>query len=163
MNENKTTNESKKQKWIKAEHDKAVQIHWKNLDRIKDLDNKILNATTRIATLEKSIQLIEKEIFEYEEVKHYSKKEEKIFAKCDHTQLWNHDSNARQWSESYLVGVHALRDKQKQLCFDVYKWQQEIDKHPFDASVAIMERDRDEKMLSRKYDRLFNKKTKEVK
>ena len=45
MNEN-----TKKQKWIKAEHDKAVQIHWKNLDRIKDLDNKILNATTRIAT-----------------------------------------------------------------------------------------------------------------
>ena len=152
MNEN-----TKKQKWIKAEHDKAVQIHWKNLDRIKDLDNKILNATTRIATLEKSIQLIEKEIFEYEEVKHYSKKEEKIFAKCDHTQLWNHDSNARQWSESYLAGVSALRDKQKQLCFDVYKWQQEIDKHPFDASVAIMKRDRDEKMLSRKYDRLFKK------
>ena len=149
--------ETKKQKWIKAEHDKAVQIHWKNLDRIKDLDNKILNATTRIATLEKSIQLIEKEIFEYEEVKHYSKKEEKIFAKCDHTQFWNHDSNARQWSESYLAGVSALRDKQKQLCFDVYKWQQEIDKHPFDASVAIMERDRDEKMLSRKYDRLFKK------
>ena len=163
MNETQSGNESKKQKWIKAEHDKAVQIHWKNLDRIKDLDNKILNATTRIATLEKSIQLIEKEIFEYEEVKHYSKKEEKIFAKCDHTQLWNHDSNARQWSESYLAGVSALRDKQKQLCFDVYKWQQEIDKHPFDASVAIMERDRDEKMLSRKYDRLFNKKTKEVK
>ena len=158
MNEN-----TKKQKWIKAEHDKAVQIHWKNLDRIKDLDNKILNATTRIATLEKSIQLIEKEIFEYEEVKHYSKKEEKIFAKCDHTQLWNHDSNARQWSESYLAGVSALRDKQKQLCFDVYKWQQEIDKHPFDASVAIMKRDIDEKMLSKKYDRLFNKKTNEVK
>ena len=158
MNEN-----TKKQKWIKAEHDKAVQIHWKNLDRIKDLDNKILNATTRIATLEKSIQLIEKEIFEYEEVKHYSKKEEKIFAKCDHTQLWNHDSNARQWSESYLAGVSALRDKQKQLCFDVYKWQQEIDKHPFDAYVAIMKRDRDEKMLSKKYDRLFNKKTNEVK
>ena len=147
--------ETKKRRWIEQQQDKACKVHWKNLDRIKDLDNKILNATIRIATLEKSIELIQKEIFEYEEVKHYSKKEEKIFAKCDHTQLWNHDSNARQWSESYLAGVSALRDKQKQLCFDVYKWQQEIDKHPFDASVAIMQRDRDEGMLSKKYDKLF--------
>ena len=164
MNETKPMNESKKEKWIKAEHDKAVQIHWKNLDRIKDLDNKILNATTRIATLEKSIELIQKEIFEYEEVKKYSKKQEKIFAKCDHTQVWNHDSNARQWSESYYAGVNALRDKQKQLCFDVYKWQQEIDKHPFDVSVEIMQKDSNEEMLSKKYDRLFNKnkKVKEV-
>tara|TARA_R100001443_G_C3300165_1_gene165070 strand:- start:276 stop:674 length:399 start_codon:yes stop_codon:yes gene_type:complete len=37
MNETKTTNESKKEKWIKAEHDKAVQIHWDNIDRIKKL------------------------------------------------------------------------------------------------------------------------------
>ena len=37
MNEPKTTNESKKQKWIKTEHDKAVQIHWDNIDRIKKL------------------------------------------------------------------------------------------------------------------------------
>ena len=37
MNESKTTNESKKQKWIKTEHDKAVQIHWDNIDRIKKL------------------------------------------------------------------------------------------------------------------------------
>ena len=37
MNEQKTTNESKKEKWIKAEHDKAVQIHWDNIDRIKKL------------------------------------------------------------------------------------------------------------------------------
>ena len=37
MNETQTTNESKKQKWIKAEHNKAVQIHWDNIDRIKKL------------------------------------------------------------------------------------------------------------------------------
>ena len=37
MNESKTTNESKKQKWIKTERDKAVQIHWDNIDRIKKL------------------------------------------------------------------------------------------------------------------------------
>ena len=50
-----------------------------------------------------------------------------------------------------------MHTRQKQLCFDVYKWQQEIDKHPFDASVAIMDRDGDKNMLSEKYDRLFAK------
>ena len=30
-------NQSKKQKWIKAEHDKAVQIHWDNCARIRKL------------------------------------------------------------------------------------------------------------------------------
>ena len=29
--------DTKKQKWIKTEHDKAVQIHWDNIDRIKKL------------------------------------------------------------------------------------------------------------------------------
>ena len=29
--------QTKKQKWIKAEHDKAVQIHWDNLARIRKL------------------------------------------------------------------------------------------------------------------------------
>tara|TARA_B100000900_G_scaffold415538_1_gene445870 strand:- start:1384 stop:1518 length:135 start_codon:yes stop_codon:yes gene_type:complete len=29
--------DTKKQKWIKIEHDKAVQIHWDNIDRIKKL------------------------------------------------------------------------------------------------------------------------------
>ena len=37
MNETKPMNESRKEKWIKAEHDKAVQIHWDNIDRIKKL------------------------------------------------------------------------------------------------------------------------------
>ena len=37
MNETQSGNESKKQKWIKGEHDKAVQIHWDNLARIRKL------------------------------------------------------------------------------------------------------------------------------
>ena len=59
MNESKTTNESKKQKWIKTEHDKAVQIHWDNLARIRDLDSKISKATRTIAFIQKSMDLLE--------------------------------------------------------------------------------------------------------
>ena len=149
--------QTKKEKWIEIEHQKAVQVHWDNLARIRDLDAKISTATRTIATIQKSINLLQQTLFEYEEIKHFSKKEEKIFAKCDHTQYWSHDSNARIFAEDYGVGIAELHTRQKQLCFDVAKWQQEIDKHPFDASVAIMHRDSDKKMLAEKYDKLFAK------
>ena len=148
---------TKKEQWIETEHQKAVQVHWDNLARIKVLDSKISSATRTIATIQKSINLLQQTLFEYEEIKHFSKKEEKIFAKCDHTQYWEHDSNARIFAVDYETGIAELHTRQKQLCFDVYKWQQEIDKHPFDASVAIMDKDGDKNMLSEKYDRLFAK------
>tara|TARA_R100000234_G_C4876660_1_gene125549 strand:+ start:38 stop:529 length:492 start_codon:yes stop_codon:yes gene_type:complete len=163
MNEPKTTNESKKQKWIKTEHDKAVQIHWDNLRRIKNLDSKIRKATRTISFIEKSINLLEKTKFEYEEIKNFSIEELKIFAECEHSQYWEHDSNARMFAETYDIGIEHLHIRQKELCFDVYKWQKEIDKNSFDTSVEIMHKDSDEKMLSKKYDRLFNKKAMEVK
>ena len=149
--------QTKKEKWIEAEHDKAVQIHWDNLARIRNLDSKIRQATRTISFIEKSMDLLEKTKFEYEEIKHFSKKEQKIFAICEHTQYWEHDSNARMFAETYDVGIEELHTRQKQLCLDVAKWQQEIDKHPFDASVEIMHRDSDKKMLAEKYEKLFTK------
>lgn len=148
---------TKKQKWIETEHQKAVQVHWDNLARIRDLDAKISSATSTIAFIQKSIDLLQKTVFEYEEIKHFSKKELKIFAKCDHTQYWEHDSNARMFAEDYGIGIAQLHIRQKQLCVDVAKWQQEIDKHPFDASVAIMDKDGDKEMLAEKYEKLFTK------
>ena len=147
----------KKEKWIETEHQKAVQVHWDNLARIRDLDAKISSATSTIAFIQKSIDLLQKTVFEYEEIKHFSKKELKIFAKCDHTQYWEHDSNARMFAEDYGIGIAQLHIRQKQLCVDVVKWQQEIDKHPFDASVAIMDKDGDKEMLAEKYEKLFTK------
>ena len=148
---------TKKEKWIETEHQKAVQVHWDNLERIRDLDSKIRQATSTISFIEKSIDLLEKTKFEYEEIKHFSKKELKIFAICEHTQYWEHDSNARMFAETYDVGILQLHLRQKELCLDVAKWQQEIDKHPFDASVAIMDKDGDKEMLAEKYEKLFAK------
>ena len=34
--------QTKKEKWIETEHQKAVQVHWDNLDRIKNLDSKMI-------------------------------------------------------------------------------------------------------------------------
>ena len=68
MNEPKTTNESKKQKWIKTEHDKAVQIHWDNIDRIKKLKDEQSTKIYRIYSYQITNNLLNEE--DYEDGKH---------------------------------------------------------------------------------------------
>ena len=64
MNESKTTNESKKQKWIKAEHDKAVRIHWDNIDRIKKLKDEQSTKIYRIYSYQITNNTLEEEDYE---------------------------------------------------------------------------------------------------
>ena len=68
MNETQSGNESKKQKWIKAEHDKAVQIHWDNIDRIKKLKDEQSTKIYRIYSYQITNNLLEEE--DYEDGKH---------------------------------------------------------------------------------------------
>tara|TARA_B100001115_G_scaffold64859_1_gene47963 strand:+ start:86 stop:472 length:387 start_codon:yes stop_codon:yes gene_type:complete len=128
MNETKTANESKKEKWIKAEHDKAVQIHWDNLDRIRKIKD------------EQSTKIYR--IYSYQ---------------ISHNKL---DKKAK---EKYDLGLESIREKQLKHCIEVAELQKEIDKNSFEKSVETMRKNSDKEMLSKKYDRLFNKKTKEVK
>ena len=128
MNESKTTNESKKQKWIKTERDKAVQIHWDNIDRIKKLKDK---QSTKIYR-----------IYSYQ---------------IGHNKLTN------QTEDKYELSIESIREQQLKHCLEVADLQKQIDKNPFEKSVQVMRKNGNEEMLSKKYDRLFNKKTKEVK
>jgi len=45
---------TKKEQWIKTEHDRIVQIHWDNLDRIRDLESDISAKMYQIYDLQKS-------------------------------------------------------------------------------------------------------------
>ena len=128
MNEPKTTNESKKQKWIKDEHDKAVQIHWDNIDRIKKLKEEQSTKIYRIY----SYQI-------------------------------GYNKLTDQTKDKYELSIESIREQQLKHCLEVADLQKQIDKNPFDKSVQVMRKNSNEEMLSRKYDRLFNKKTKEVK
>ena len=130
MNEPKTTNESKKQKWIKAEHDKAVQIHWDNIDRIKKLKDEQSTKIYRIYSYQITNNLLDEE--DYEDGKHE-------------------------------LSIELIKKEQLKHCIEVANLQKQIDKNPFEKSVQVMRKNSNEEMLSRKYDRLFNKKTKEVK
>ncbi len=130
MNESKTTNESKKQKWIKAEHDKAVQIHWDNINRIKKLKDQQSTKIYRIYSYQITNNTLEEE--DYEDGKHE-------------------------------LSIELIKKEQLKHCIEVADLQKQIDKNPFEKSVRIMRKNSNEEMLSKKYDRLFNKKTKEVK
>ena len=123
-------NELKKQKWIKAEHDKAVQIHWDNIDRIKKLKDQQSTKIYRIYSYQITNNTLEEE--DYEDGKHE-------------------------------LSMELVRKEQLKHCIEVADLQKQIDKNPFEKSVRIMRKNSNEEMLSRKYDRLFNKKTKEVK
>ena len=123
-------NESKKQKWIKTEHDKAVQIHWDNIDRIKKLKDQQSTKIYRIYSYQITNNTLEEE--DYEDGKHE-------------------------------LSTELIQKEQLKHCIEVANLQKEIDKNPFEKSVRIMRKNSNEEMLSRKYDRLFNKKTKEVK
>jgi hypothetical protein len=121
---------TKKQKWIKAEHDKAVQIHWDNIDRIKKLKDEQSTKIYRIYSYQITNNLIEEE--DYEDGKHE-------------------------------LSIELIKKEQLKHCIEVANLQKQIDKNPFDKSVEVMRKNSNEEMLSRKYDRLFNKKNKEVK
>ena len=122
-------NESKKQKWIKAEHDKAVEIHWDNIDRIKKLKDEQSTKIYRIYSYQITNNTLEEE--DYEDGKHE-------------------------------LSMELVKKEQLKHCIEVANLQKEIDKNPFEKSVQVMRKNSNEEMLSRKYDRLFNKKTKEV-
>ena len=130
MNETKPMNESKKEKWIKAEHDKAVQIHWDNIDRIKKLKDEQSTKIYRIYSYQITNNLLEEE--DYEDGKHE-------------------------------LSIELIQKEQLKHCIEVANLQKQIDKNPFEKSVEIMHKNSNEEMLSKKYDRLFNKKTKEEK
>jgi hypothetical protein len=130
MNEPKTTNESKKQKWIKTEHDKAVQIHWDNIDRIKKLKDEQSTKIYRIYSYQITNNKLEDEGYEDDE---------------------------------HELSIELIQKEQLKHCIEVANLQKQIDKNPFEKSVQVMRKNSNEEMLSKKYDRLFNKKTKESK
>ena len=56
-----STKHPNKQEWIKEEHQKAVQVHWDNIDRIKNLEEKISTKLYRIFYFHHSYAKLERQ------------------------------------------------------------------------------------------------------
>ena len=54
--------------------------------------------------------------------------------------------------------MDLIRDEQKKLALQIADLQKEIDVNSFDKSLAVMRKNSDKDMLSKKYDKLFKKK-----
>ena len=74
---------------------------------------------------------------------------------------WN-KLDLEQDSDEYSYGMELLKEKSKKLALDIGIYQKDIDSNTKDDSWKAYKTE-SENALSKKYDRLFNKKTKEVK
>ena len=60
--------QTKKEKWIETEHQKAVQVHWDNIDRIKKLKDEQSTKIYRIYSYQITQNTLEEE--DYQDGKH---------------------------------------------------------------------------------------------
>ena len=66
-------------------------------------------------------------------------------------------------NDEHELSIELIQKEQLKHCIEIADLQKQIDKNPFEKSVQVMRKNSNEEMLSKKYDRLFNKKTKESK
>ena len=128
--------EQMKKAWIKEQHDKAVKVHHSNLNRIRTIENEITQLIRKLSNLNESVNLLEstRDNFQWEE---YSTEEQKLLA--------------------YENGISCIRDCQKELCKTVTELQRDIEENAFDKSWETCQRESDEIMLGKKFDRLLKK------
>ena len=102
--------DTKKQKWIEQQQDKAVKVHHKNLDRIKKIEDKITTNLYRIYSLQVSMNLLEEqedEQFEYG--LDFLRQQAKKFA----LDIWEYQKNIGTNSKSSSwIACCAARDKE---------------------------------------------------
>lgn len=72
---------------------------------------------------------------------------------------WN-KLDLEQDSEEYGYGMELLKEKSKKLALDIGEYQKDIDSNTKDDSWKIYKMESNENVLSRRYDRLFEKEDK---
>ena len=147
-----------KKTWVKTEHDKAVQIHHDNIDRVRELESRIVEKLRRLASIGDSIDLLKStaERWEYDE---FSNPEKAVLARVNHLPVEDIEfcDPAECQMYRYTDGASILTEKQVEICKTITDLQASIDSNTFDMSVERMWKDSNEEMLGKKYDRLVKK------
>lgn len=115
--------DTKKQKWITAEHNKAVKIHHNNIDRIQGLEEKISSNLYKI------------------HYHHYS------FIKLDRQEKY----------DKYELTMDLIKAEEVKLALEIAQLQKDIDSQSKETSWKICQKNSNEEMLAKKYDKLFPK------
>ena len=147
-----------KKTWVKTEHDKAVQVHHDNIDRVRNLESRIVEKLRRLASIGDSIDLLKStaERWQYDE---FSDPEKAVLARVNHLPVEDIEvcDPAECQMYRYTDGAAILVEKQVEICKTISDLQASIDSNTFDMSVKKMWKDADEEMLGKKYDRLVKK------
>ena len=72
---------------------------------------------------------------------------------------WN-KLDLEQDSDEYGYGMELLKEKSKNLALDIGKYQKDIDSNTKEDSWKVCKMEKNEDVLSRRYDRLFKKEDK---
>ena len=144
--------------WVKAEHDRAVQIHHDNIDRVRKLESKIEDKLRKLTAIGDSIDLL-KTTADRWQYGDFSDEQKEIIARVNHLPV--EDIEVCDPTECqmyrYTDGASILVEKQIEMCKTISDLQADIDSNTFDMSVERMWRDSNEVMLGKKYDRLVKK------
>ena len=144
--------------WVKAEHDRAVQIHHDNIDRVRKLESKIEDKLRRLSSIGDSIDLL-KSTADRWQYGDFSDEQKEIIARVNHLPV--EDIEVCDPTECqmyrYTDGASILVEKQIEMFKTISDLQADIESNSFDMSVERMWRDSNEVMLGKKYDRLVKK------
>ena len=144
--------------WVKTEHDRAVQIHHDNIDRVRKLESKIEDKLRKLTAIGDSIDLL-KTTADRWQYGDFSDEQKEIIARVNHLPV--EDIEVCDPTECqmyrYTDGASILVEKQIEMCKTISDLQADIDSNTFDMSVERMWRDSNEVMLGKKYDRLVKK------
>ena len=147
-----------KKTWVKTEHDKAVQVHHDNIDRVRKLESKIEDKLRRLSSIGDSIDLLKStaDRWQYDEL---SDPEKAVLARVNHLPVEDIEvcDPAECQMYRYTDGAAILVEKQVEICKTISDLQASIDSNTFDMSVERMWKDSNEEMLGKKYDRLVKK------
>ena len=147
-----------KKTWVKAEHDKAVQIHHDNIDRVRKLESKIEDKLRKLTAIGDSIDLL-KTTADRWQYGDFSDEQKEIIARVNHLPVEDIEECDPTECQMYRYadGASILVEKQIEICKTISDLQADIDSNTFDMSVERMWRDSNEVMLGKKYDRLVKK------
>ena len=162
MNETKPMNESKKEKWIKKERERLLKEHHDYVEVIRKNEDFIQNNLWQIGLLHAPMRTLMNQYCFFKDHT-FDEDQIEIMSACTGERT---DMNPESTFYSEIkFGMKVLRKEQEKLSLEIYEYRKKLEKRgDMGDSYKLFLRISDDNVLSKKYDRLFNKnkKAKEV-
>ena len=163
MNETKPMNESKKEKWIKKERERLLKEHHEYIDKHNKNEDIIKNNLWQIGLLHSPVRTLTNQ-YSFFRDHDFDDDQTELISAC----VGECKDPFKPESTIYheiRFGMKVIRKEQERLSNQIYELRQELKQRgDLGDSYKLYLQESDDNVLSKKYDRLFNKnkKAKEV-